>query len=126
MDRQESRVDSMDILSRSNSRQNRGLTLGTSGFDVKVYVDDMLHPDIHANTGIAQTAGTDDQGNPDYSVQFFVSTKDYENEGQTPSHKIRIEVTGLISVNHVATFTLPDTVTPGETTFQDDPLEGSN
>ena len=47
-------------------------------------------------------------------------------EGQTPSHKIRIEVTGLISVNHVATFTLPDMVTPpGETTLQTNPLEGS-
>ena len=88
---------------------------------VDVYVDGTHQEDINASTSIVQTAGTDDQGEQDHSIQFFVSTKDLP-----ASHKIEIRVTGLISVNHVATFTLPDTVTPGETTFQDGPLESSD
>ena len=106
--------------------EDRGLTFGTSGFTVRVYVDDNLVLDSKtkegADTHIAQTKGFND----DYSIQFFVSTEDYEKEGQTPSHEIRIEVTGLISINHKATFTLPDMLTPGETTLQTDPLEGRN
>ena len=54
----------------------------------------MPHPDIDDDKSIIQTEGTDDQGNPDYSIQFFVSTQDYE--GPDASHKIRIEVEGLI------------------------------
>ena len=66
---------------------HRGLTLGTSGFTVKVYVaedgrsyqphqgmnDDTITDDTH----IAQTKGGP-ENNPNYSIQFFVSTKDYE------------------------------------------------
>ena len=56
------------------------LTLGTSGFTVEIYVAKdnepyEPHPDINASTGIAQTQGTDDEGKPDHSIQFFVSTK---------------------------------------------------
>ena len=62
----------------------RGLTFGTSGFTVKVYVDSNLVIDSKtekgANTGIVQTQGTDDEDKPDYSIQFFVSTEDYEKK----------------------------------------------
>ena len=88
---------------------NRGLTFGKSGFTVKVYVGGKHRTDINADTNVAQTEGTDDQGNPDHSIQFFVSTKNDEGH-YGPSLKIKIVVTGLISINHEATFTLPDTV----------------
>ena len=72
---------------------NRGLTLGTSGFTVKVYVDGTHQANINDSTSIVQTAGTDDQGKPDHSIQFFVSTRAYEDPDA--SNKIKIEVTGL-------------------------------
>ena len=103
---------------------HRGTTIGTSGFGIEIYVDGNRHPDINDDTAVVQTSGTDNQGNPDYSIQFFVSSKMYE--GQTPAAKIDIRVTGLLSANLVSTFTLPNTVTPSESTFQDDPLEPGN
>ena len=87
-------------------------------------MDGNRHPDINADTFVVQAAGIDDQGNPDYNIQFFVSSKAYE--GQTPAATIEIRVTGLLSANHVSTFTLPNTVTPEGSTFQDDPLESGN
>ena len=75
-----------------------------------------------ANTNVAQTQGTDDDGNQDHSIQFFVSTAIEDRAGTTP-HKIRIEVTGLTP--YVATFTFPDTVDPEDTTIQTNPLEGN-
>ena len=87
------------------------LTLGTSGFTVEIYVAKdnepyEPHPDINASTGIVQTQGTDDENKPDHSIQFFVSTKDYEGK-YGPSLKIKIVVTGL--TDYIETFTLPDT-----------------
>ena len=79
---------------------------------------------IGANTGIVQTQGADSMGKKTYSIQFFVPTKFYEKEGYDTSLKIKIVVTGLTSANHVATFTLPDTVDID--TIQTDPLEGRN
>ena len=103
---------------------NAGFTIGTSGFGIEIYVDGTLHPDINADTSVVQTEGPDGKGGTDYSIQFFVSSKAYE--GQTPAAKIDIRVTGLLSANLVSTFTLPNTVTPSESTFQDDPLEPGN
>ena len=79
---------SVDILSRFQpAYQNRGLTLGTSGFTVKVYVAKdngsyQPHQGIWTTitqTHIAQTKGV--QNNPDYSIQFFVSTKVMMRQG---------------------------------------------
>ena len=70
----------------------------------KVQDDDTITDDTH----IAQTKGGP-ENNPNYSIQFFVSTKYYEGN-YNPSLKIKIVVTGLTSANHEATFTLPDTV----------------
>ena len=103
---------------------HRGTTIGTSGFGIEIYVDGTLHPDINADTSVVQAEGPDGKGGTDYSIQFFVSSKAYE--GQTPAAKIDIRVTGLLSANLVSTFTLPNTVTPEESTFQDDPLEPGN
>ena len=104
---------------------HRGTTIGTSGFGIKIDIDGnasprykrLIHLWYKPNALMARVG-------QNIAVQFFVSSKAYE--GQTPAAKIEIRVTGLLSANLVSTFTLPNTVTPEESTFQDDPLEPRN
>ena len=65
--------------------ENRGLTFGTSGLTVRVYVNNERQEGINDDTSVLQTSGTDSQGNPDYSIQFFVSTRAYEGTDATSS-----------------------------------------
>ena len=82
--------------------------------------DDTITDDTH----IAQTKGGP-ENNPNYSIQFFVSTEDYEKEPYT-TLKIKIVVTGLTSnANHETIFTLSDT-TVDTGTIQTNPLEPKN
>ena len=89
---------------------NRGLTLGTSGFDVAITVDAFygLKTPIDANTPVSQTRGPDGE-----AIEFFIHTE---------SNWITISVVGIFP-DFRATFTFSDgidsieSVPPGEATL---------
>ena len=94
---------------------NRGLTLGTSGFDVAITVDAFygFKTPIDANTPVSQTSGPDGE-----AIEFFVHTE---------SNWITISVVGIFP-DFRATFTFSDgigsieSVPPGEAIFYLSPL----